>query len=89
MDTFVALKVTVENIEKIMTEVPSLTLSTIKKELDMSKLHGLDYYLVPNYVGKNMREEYPWVMIREDALAENFSYTLPENDTEKFEITRK
>jgi len=89
MDTFVALKVTLDNVEQIITEAPTLTLPTIEAELVMSKLHGLDYYLVPNYIGKNMREEYPWVMIREDKLAEDFNYTLPENDTEKFEITRK
>jgi hypothetical protein len=89
MDTFVALKVTLENVEQIITEAPTLTLPTIEKELELSKLHGLAYYLVPNYIGKNMREEYPWVMIREDKFEEDFNYTLPENDTEKFEITRK
>ncbi len=89
MDTFVALKVTLENVEQIITKDPSLHRSTIENELRMTELTGLSYYFVPNFIGKNMREEYPWVMIREDSLAENFNYTLPENDTETFEITRK
>lgn len=89
MDTFVALKVTLENVEQILTKDPSVTLATIEKELRIAELTGLPYYFIQNFVGKNMREVYPWMLIREDYLIESFSYTLPENDTETFEITRK
>lgn len=88
-----AIQLIPENFDAIIAMTTNVTTENFREELrtyfEATQLFNETAYFVPNYESKFGRALWPWAMVRSDYLDEEFDYTLPENPTQEFEITRK